>query len=184
MQDVRQERCRQLVLVGVDAQRLARRFLAELCDDERLASLLQLAKLVAHINQDQAFGFVQTILCLLDGLVFFRKLILLSSPIKYFPLDDNAQTGKVLWDDVFEITQRQIGEADADIGDVLGLLDAAIDFSFLQLARISGRWSSARLRAEPRSMPKFAASETAFTRKSVRTSRPRRLLSCSFCVAS
>jgi hypothetical protein len=133
LQDLRQERRRQLVPIGVDAQHLARRLLSELCDQQRLARLLEFAELVADIDQHEALGFVQAILCLPDSLVFFRKLIFLPPPVKDFPLDDNAEAGKVLRDDVPEIAQPQIGEAEADIGDVFGLLDAAVDFSLLDL---------------------------------------------------
>src|SRR5262249_51145620 len=54
LQHIRQERCRQLVPVRIDAQGLAGRFLPELSDNQSLASLLQLSEFVAYMDEYEA----------------------------------------------------------------------------------------------------------------------------------
>ena len=54
-------------------------------DDQSLARLLELAELVADLDQDKALGFAQADLRLLEVLLL-RELVLLSPPIKDLPL--------------------------------------------------------------------------------------------------
>src|SRR6516162_1668309 len=74
-ENIGHERFRKSVLVRVDAQIFARRFLCQLSDDESLACLLELAELVAYINEDATFFLAQEHFRLLNGLLLFRELI-------------------------------------------------------------------------------------------------------------
>src|SRR5205085_2217184 len=106
-------------------------FLIKLRDDKSLAGLLELAEFVADLNEDEALGFVQSVSRLLDGPVFFGELVLLSPPVKDLPLHHHAYTGRVLWDHLVEIPEGHVGEAEAHVGDVFGLLNAPVYFGLL-----------------------------------------------------
>src|SRR5262249_43107981 len=132
-QDIGHERCSKLVPVRIDTQSLERRLLRKLSDDQSLAGLLELAELVAYIDQDAALCLVQTPPCLLDGLAFFRQLVSFSSPVEDLPRDRKAGAREIFRDEVVEIPKRHIKEAGAHIGNVLGLFDTTVYFGLLDL---------------------------------------------------
>src|SRR5262249_60338902 len=89
-----------------------------------------LAKLVSHIDKDEILGFLQPFLCLLNDLVFGSEFIFLSPPVKDFPLDQDSDARKVLWDSSVEVSQCDVPEPEAHIRNVFGLLDATVNLRF------------------------------------------------------
>ena len=94
---------------------------------------MQFAELIADIDKDTVLGLSKVLMCLQDGLVFFREFVSLSTPVEYFPLERKAGVREVRRDDGIEIPKCHVDEAGAHIGDIFGLFDAAVYFGLLDL---------------------------------------------------
>src|SRR5215472_16707112 len=132
-QNIGHERCREFELVGIDAQILAGRLFRQLSNDKSLPGLLEFAELVAYINEDAVFCLPQAISCHLNGLVLCCQLVPLSTPVEDLPLQREASTRQVSWEEILKTLKVYIEEAGTHVRDILGLFDTAVDFSLLDL---------------------------------------------------